>query len=179
MQQFSILLSWRLFTAQHFSGVSPPIIRSSMTAVAASDFTFLSWWQSCCDCCIWLVIYLNCLYSVQTFRDHNANICTTPYTLLLNNTTTCTWPEIHSYATSQLFTPNFALAQVTAQLFCVWPGVLGMKNTKGRVSDRKKVPSSSGWVFSNWHSQEQYSYFPLTLCTATLQYTIICTWPDA
>jgi hypothetical protein len=36
-----------LFTAQHVSGVFPPIIRSSMTAVAASGFTFVSWWQSC------------------------------------------------------------------------------------------------------------------------------------
>jgi len=48
MQQSSSLLSWRLFTAQHVSGVFPPIIRSSMTALAASDFTFLSWWQLCC-----------------------------------------------------------------------------------------------------------------------------------
>ena len=38
------LLSWRLFTAQHVSGVLPPIIRSSTTAVAASGFTFVSWW---------------------------------------------------------------------------------------------------------------------------------------
>jgi hypothetical protein len=45
---FSVLLSWRLFTAQHVSGVFPPIIRSSMTAVAAFGFTFVSWWQSCC-----------------------------------------------------------------------------------------------------------------------------------
>jgi hypothetical protein len=29
-------------------GLFPPIIRSSMTAVAASGFTFVSWWQSCC-----------------------------------------------------------------------------------------------------------------------------------
>jgi hypothetical protein len=29
-------------------GRSPPIIRSSMTALAASAFTFVSWWQSCC-----------------------------------------------------------------------------------------------------------------------------------
>ena len=28
--------------------VFPSIIRSSMTAVAASGFTFVSWWQSCC-----------------------------------------------------------------------------------------------------------------------------------
>jgi hypothetical protein len=37
-----------VFTAQHVSGVFPPIIRTSMTAVAASGFTFASWWQSCC-----------------------------------------------------------------------------------------------------------------------------------
>ena len=48
MQQFFSLLSWRLFKAQHVSGVLPPIIRSSMIAVATSGFTFLSWWQSCC-----------------------------------------------------------------------------------------------------------------------------------
>jgi hypothetical protein len=48
MQQFFSLLSWRLFTAQYVSGVFLPIIRSSMIAVAASDFTFVSWWQSCC-----------------------------------------------------------------------------------------------------------------------------------
>jgi hypothetical protein len=48
MQQFFSLLSWRLITAQHVSGVFPPIIRSLMTAVAASGFTFVSWWQSCC-----------------------------------------------------------------------------------------------------------------------------------
>ena len=33
---------------KHVSGVFPPIIRSSVTAVAASGFTFVSWWQSCC-----------------------------------------------------------------------------------------------------------------------------------
>jgi len=37
-----------LFTAQHVSGIFPPFIGSSMTAVAASGFTFVSWWQSCC-----------------------------------------------------------------------------------------------------------------------------------
>jgi hypothetical protein len=42
-------LSWRLFTAQHVSGVFPPIIKSSMTVVATSGFTLVSWWQSCCD----------------------------------------------------------------------------------------------------------------------------------
>jgi hypothetical protein len=64
MQQFYSLLSWRLFTAQHVSGVSPPIIRSSMTAVAASGFTFVSWWQSCCvhgrAGYNLFMIYLNC-----------------------------------------------------------------------------------------------------------------------
>jgi hypothetical protein len=48
MQQFFSFLSWRLFTAQHVSDALPPIIRSSMTAVAAFGFTFVSWWQSCC-----------------------------------------------------------------------------------------------------------------------------------
>ena len=50
MQQFPSLLSWRLFIAQHVSGVLPPIIRSSMTAVAASGFTFVPWWQLRCVC---------------------------------------------------------------------------------------------------------------------------------
>ena len=36
MQQFSGLLSQRLFTAQHVSGVFPPVIRSLVIAVAAS-----------------------------------------------------------------------------------------------------------------------------------------------
>jgi hypothetical protein len=44
MQQISSLLFWRLFTAQHVPGVFPPIIRSSVTAVAAFGFTFVSWW---------------------------------------------------------------------------------------------------------------------------------------
>jgi hypothetical protein len=44
MQQFFSLLSWRLFTAQRVSGVLPPIIRNSTTLVAASGFTFVSWW---------------------------------------------------------------------------------------------------------------------------------------
>jgi hypothetical protein len=48
MQQFSSLLSRRLFTAQHVSGVLQFTIRSSVPAVAASGFTFVSWWQSCC-----------------------------------------------------------------------------------------------------------------------------------
>jgi hypothetical protein len=40
MEGIRLLLSWRLFTARHVSGVLPPIIRSSMTAVA----DFVSWW---------------------------------------------------------------------------------------------------------------------------------------
>jgi len=43
--QFIILT---FFTAQHVSGVFLPIIRSSVTTVAASGFTFVSWWQPCC-----------------------------------------------------------------------------------------------------------------------------------
>jgi hypothetical protein len=46
--KFFSLLFWRLFTAQYVSGAFPPIIRSPMTAVAVSCFTFVSWWQSCC-----------------------------------------------------------------------------------------------------------------------------------
>jgi hypothetical protein len=41
--QFIILT---FFTAQHVSGVFPPFIRSSITAVADSGFTFVLWWQS-------------------------------------------------------------------------------------------------------------------------------------
>jgi hypothetical protein len=41
---FLILLSWRLFTAQHVSGDLTPIIKSSTTAVAASGFTVGAWW---------------------------------------------------------------------------------------------------------------------------------------
>jgi hypothetical protein len=78
MQQFSSLLSWRLFTAQHISGALPPIIRSSTTAVAACSFTAviellimagktseICWAvnkrqdNKLKNCCIWLVIYLN------------------------------------------------------------------------------------------------------------------------
>jgi hypothetical protein len=48
MQQFFSLLSRCYFTAQHVSGAFPPVIKSSMTAVGDSGFTFVSWWQSCC-----------------------------------------------------------------------------------------------------------------------------------
>jgi hypothetical protein len=48
MLQFFSLLSCRLFTAQHVSGVFPSIIKSSMTAVSAYGFTFVSWRQLCC-----------------------------------------------------------------------------------------------------------------------------------
>ena len=41
--QFIILTFIYSSTSQHVSGVFTPIIRSSKTAVAASDFTFVSW----------------------------------------------------------------------------------------------------------------------------------------
>jgi hypothetical protein len=40
---FSSLLSCRLFTVQHVSGILTPIIRSATTAVAAYGFTFGAW----------------------------------------------------------------------------------------------------------------------------------------
>jgi len=40
-----VLLSWRLFTAQHVSGVFTPIIRSSTTAGVASGLAVGAWWQ--------------------------------------------------------------------------------------------------------------------------------------
>jgi hypothetical protein len=46
MQQF--LITWRLCTAQQVLGVLTPIIRCSITAVAASGFTVGAWWYKCC-----------------------------------------------------------------------------------------------------------------------------------
>jgi hypothetical protein len=44
MQQSLQFITWRLFIAQHVSGVLTPIIRSSTTAAAAaSGFTFGAW----------------------------------------------------------------------------------------------------------------------------------------
>jgi hypothetical protein len=89
MQQFFSLLSWRLFTAQHVSGVFPPIIGRSArprtqhgchrdtkvkpkAATAVIELLMMggktpeTYWavnkrqdNKLKNCCIWLVIYLN------------------------------------------------------------------------------------------------------------------------
>jgi hypothetical protein len=47
MQQFVSLLSWRCLQLNMFRAFSRPS-SGAQTAVAASGFTFVSWWQSCC-----------------------------------------------------------------------------------------------------------------------------------
>jgi hypothetical protein len=88
MQQFSSLLSWHLFTAQHVSSVFPPIIRSSMTAVAASGFTFLSWWQSCCVCGrIWRIYKYDVkIHDLQKLNRSVQNMLPYMYTVIKNGT---------------------------------------------------------------------------------------------
>jgi hypothetical protein len=48
MQQFLQFTTWRSFIIQHVSGVLTPIIRSPVTAVAASGFTVGAWRWQCC-----------------------------------------------------------------------------------------------------------------------------------
>jgi len=60
MKQFSSLLSWRLFTAQHVSGVFPPIISSSMIAVASLWFYLRI-----------VVIVVLCLWSARPRTKHD------------------------------------------------------------------------------------------------------------
>jgi len=112
---FQFIILTFIYSSKCF-GRSPPIIRSSMTAVKASGFTFVSWWQPCCvrgrvgpttntarlspryedktrgcfriinwkiNCCIWLVIYLNCtmmhgltnLKCTETTKCSGRNFC--------------------------------------------------------------------------------------------------------
>jgi len=52
--------------------------------------------------------------------------------------TGCTWPEIHSHATSKLFTPSLTYIHGTTQVFCVWSGVLDLKSAKARVSAQEE-----------------------------------------
>jgi hypothetical protein len=40
--------TWCNSFSVYYPDVFTPIIRSSMAAVAASGFTFVSWWQPCC-----------------------------------------------------------------------------------------------------------------------------------
>jgi hypothetical protein len=44
MQQFLRFIACHLNTAQHVLGILMSVISSSMTAVAASDFTVGVWW---------------------------------------------------------------------------------------------------------------------------------------
>jgi hypothetical protein len=45
---------------------------------------------------------------------------------------------MHDHKNIKLFTPSFALAQSTTQLFCVWPGVLDLKSAKARASAQEE-----------------------------------------
>jgi len=47
---FQFIILTFIYSSTYFGRFPSPIIRSSMTAVAASGFTFVSWCQSCCVC---------------------------------------------------------------------------------------------------------------------------------
>jgi hypothetical protein len=104
MQQFSSLLSRRLFTAQHVSGVFPSIIELLMMDGKTPE----TWWavnkhrdNKLENCCIWLVIYLNCtmMHGLTNLKKN----CHLIYVLLnqgMNRGKNCASGELSKYFAS-------------------------------------------------------------------------------